>query len=167
MLKTLALATAFATLSLGVAVAQNQTRGASSSPDGSGAATVTTPSYTPRGDVRAGANPATENRNPDVAKNTGTSTTAGDMAARGAGTSAPQSGDHNQAVATTGQNATAPAHGASSFTEGQARSRIEANGFSSVTDLSKDADGVWHGKATKDGRQAQVWLDYRGNVGQR
>src|SRR4051812_16913397 len=129
MLKTLALATVFATLSLGVAVAQNQTRGASSSPDGSGAATGMTPAYTPRSDVRAGANPATENRNPDVAKNTGTSTTAGDTASRAAA-SAPQAGDHNQAVATTGQNATAPAHGASSFTEGQARSRIEANGFS-------------------------------------
>jgi hypothetical protein len=162
MLKTLALATVFATLSLGVAVAQNQTPGASSSRDGSGAATVMTPSYTPRGDVRAGANPATENRNPDVARNTGTGTTAADTTA---GSAAARQGG-NQAVATTDQNATTPAHGSNSFTEGQARSRIEANGFSAVTDLSKDSNGVWRGKAMKNGGQAQVWLDYRGNVGQ-
>jgi len=165
MLKTLALATVFATLSLGVAVAQNQTRGASSSPDGSGAATVTTPSYTPRGDVRAGANPATENRNPDVAKNTGTSTTAGDTTRAGNAALAPSSADHNAAVATNGQNASTPARGASSFTEGQARSRIESSGYANVAGLTKDSDGVWHGKASKDGRQSQVWLDYRGNVG--
>jgi hypothetical protein len=74
-------------------------------------------------------------------------------------------GDSNQAVATTGANAVAPAHGANSFTEGQARSRIESNGFTAVSNLAKDDDGVWRGQASKDGRQMQVWLDYKGNVG--
>jgi hypothetical protein len=35
-----------------------------------------------------------------------------------------------------------------------------------VTDLRKDNDGVWHGKAQKNGQQSTVWLDYKGNVGQ-
>jgi len=28
----------------------------------------------------------------------------------------------------------------------------------------KDKDGIWRGTATKDGTQAQVGLDYQGNV---
>ena len=49
-------------------------------------------------------------------------------------------------------NPGAPVAGANSFTEGQAKSRIESNGFSNVTELRKDDQGVWRGKATKDGR---------------
>ncbi|WP_194164642.1 PepSY domain-containing protein [Microvirga thermotolerans] len=56
------------------------------------------------------------------------------------------------------------APGANSFTEGQARSRIEAQGFSDVSDLRKDDQGIWHAKANRDGRSVEVLLDYRGNV---
>jgi len=30
----------------------------------------------------------------------------------------------------------------------------------------KDDGGVWRGAATRAGQPAQVWLDYKGNVGQ-
>ncbi len=76
------------------------------------------------------------------------------------------SGDTNQAVVTTGANADQPAHGRNSFTRKQAQKRITAKGYSQVTGLKKDADGVWRGTATKDGQSISVWLDYKGNVGQ-
>ena len=79
---------------------------------------------------------------------------------------AAAAGNSNQAVATTDANAPIPARGANSFTEGEARSRIESNGYSNVSGLTKDDDGVWRGKAQKGSQQAQVWLDYKGNVGQ-
>lgn len=76
------------------------------------------------------------------------------------------SGNDNQAVATTDANAPAPAKGANSFTMGEAKSRLEKKGFTSVTDLAKDSDGVWRGSAQKGGSTAKVWLDYKGNVGE-
>jgi len=72
----------------------------------------------------------------------------------------------NQAVATTNANAAAPARGANSFTEGEARRRIESNGYRNVSDLTKDDDGVWRGTAQKGSQEARVWLDFKGNVGQ-
>jgi hypothetical protein len=82
------------------------------------------------------------------------------------GGKASASGDSNQAVATTTANADRPAKGANSFTEGEARRRIAGKGFSNVTGLKKDSDGIWRGKAQKDGQSTGVWLDYKGNVGQ-
>jgi len=61
-------------------------------------------------------------------------------------------------------NPGAPVSGANSFTEGQAKSRIESNGFTNVSDLRKDDQGVWRGKAMKDGRSVSVSLDFQGNV---
>ena len=58
----------------------------------------------------------------------------------------------------------APLAGANSFTEGEARSRIEKNGYSDVSGLSKDSQGVWRGMAMKDGKRLNVALDYKGNV---
>jgi hypothetical protein len=75
-------------------------------------------------------------------------------------------GNDNQAVATNRTDANTPARGANSFTAGEARSRIEARGFANITGLHLDQDGVWRGQATKDGRTAAVWLDYKGNIGQ-
>ena len=79
---------------------------------------------------------------------------------------APQNGDTNQAVATAGANAMQPAKGANSFTEGEAMRRIEKEGFSQVADLKKDADGVWRGHGMKKNASVNVWLDYKGNIGQ-
>jgi len=64
-------------------------------------------------------------------------------------------------------NATAPAGavpGANSFTESQARSRLEKNGFSQVSGLSKGDDGIWRGAATKNGSSVHVTVDYKGNI---
>jgi hypothetical protein len=60
-----------------------------------------------------------------------------------------------------------PQPGANSFTEGQARSRIEAAGFSNVTDLAKDDQGIWRGRGMRDGRQVGVALDFTGAVSSR
>jgi hypothetical protein len=75
------------------------------------------------------------------------------------------SGNSNQAVATTHADEPMPAKGANSFTMSQASSRLQAKGFTNVTGLAKDADGVWRGRADKDGTSTNVWVDYKGNVG--
>ena len=58
-------------------------------------------------------------------------------------------------------NPDADAH---SFTLDQAKSRIEAKGYSNVSDLQKDSRGVWRGKAMKDGKSVDVILDFPGNL---
>jgi hypothetical protein len=58
----------------------------------------------------------------------------------------------------------APVAGANSFTQSEAKNRIEAHGYSAVTELAKDDKSIWHGKATKDGKQVSVALDYQGNI---
>ncbi len=71
----------------------------------------------------------------------------------------------NNAISPSSDNNTAqPAAGANSFTEEQARSRIEAKGYTSVSNLSKDPRGVWRGKGMKGGASRDVALDYQGNV---
>lgn len=72
------------------------------------------------------------------------------------------------AVTTSNANnktAAAPVKGRNSFTMGEARRRIEKGGFTQVTGLKKDADGVWRGKAMKNGASVDVYCDYQGNVG--
>ena len=61
-------------------------------------------------------------------------------------------------------NPGAPAAGANSFTEAQAKSRIEKAGYTNVSSLSKDKDGIWKGTASKGGTSVVVALDYQGNV---
>jgi hypothetical protein len=61
-------------------------------------------------------------------------------------------------------NPGAPVAGANSFTEGQAKSRIESHGFTNVVGLKKDSDGVWRGTATQAGKTVKVSLDFQGNV---
>jgi putative membrane protein len=58
----------------------------------------------------------------------------------------------------------APFKGANSFTEGQAKDRVVAAGFTSVSSLAKDGDGVWRGSAMKDGKSVKVAVDFKGNV---
>src|SRR5712672_1266882 len=78
----------------------------------------------------------------------------------------PNSQSNTPAVNTPNSppNPGAPVPGANSFTEGQAKSRIESNGYTNVVGLQKDAQGVWHGTASKDGRSVPVSLDFQGNV---
>jgi len=58
----------------------------------------------------------------------------------------------------------APVAGRNSFTEGEAKSRIEKMGFANVSELKKDDNGIWRGRAIKDGKTVDVSLDYQGNV---
>jgi hypothetical protein len=57
-----------------------------------------------------------------------------------------------------------PAAGANSFTENQAKSRLESSGYSNVSGLKKDDSGVWRATAQKDGKSETVTLDYQGNI---
>jgi hypothetical protein len=64
-------------------------------------------------------------------------------------------------------NPGAPVPGANSFTEGQAKSRIEGSGYTQVSDLKKDETGIWRGKGVKNGKTVSVSLDFQGNVTER
>lgn len=61
-------------------------------------------------------------------------------------------------------NPGAPVAGANSFTESQAKSRIEARGFTNVSALKKDDAGVWRGTASQAGKSMTVSVDFQGNV---
>lgn len=61
-------------------------------------------------------------------------------------------------------NPAAPVAGANSFTEGQAKSKIESAGYTDVSNLKKDGNGIWMGSATKSGKKVNVKLDFQGNV---
>ena len=61
-------------------------------------------------------------------------------------------------------DAGAPLKGANSFTEGQAKDRAVAHGANAVSDLKKDGDGIWRGRATENGKQVEIAVDYKGNV---
>jgi hypothetical protein len=76
-------------------------------------------------------------------------------------------GPQNSAINTessSNRQVTAPVAGANSFTEGEAKSRIEKMGFANVSDLKKDDNGVWRGRAMKSGQMVDVSVDYQGNV---
>jgi len=76
-----------------------------------------------------------------------------------------QSGPNNNAVNSAGQNnSDAPVAGRNSFTEGQAKSKIEDAGYANVTELKKDDKGVWRGQASKGGSSSAVSVDFQGNV---
>ena len=74
------------------------------------------------------------------------------------------SGSHNPAMKEGSPKMTAaPAKGANSFTEAQARGRFTKAGYSGIGKLMK-RDGVWQGTAMKGGKQATVMLDYKGHI---
>jgi periplasmic protein CpxP/Spy len=153
-MKTTLTAAAVLALGLGGALAQAQN---------------TTPSPTP-GQPQTTAPGQTQNRAPG-------------NAAPGANTGSPTSGtatgSSNPAVnpggnAPSSVNASGQAtivslqqleNGANSFTEGQARTRLEGAGLSNITELQKDDQGIWRGKAMRDGKSVTVGFDYKGNIG--
>ncbi|KQV83373.1 hypothetical protein [Rhizobium sp. Root1220] len=75
----------------------------------------------------------------------------------------PSSSQTTPAV-NTEQNPGAPIAGKNSFTEDQAKSRIEEAGYSDVAGLKLDDQGVWRATASKDGKPGSVSLDFQGNV---
>jgi putative membrane protein len=54
--------------------------------------------------------------------------------------------------------------GANSFTEGQARSRLEDAGFTAIEGLAKDDQGFWRGRAMRGGQVEEVAMDFRGRI---
>ncbi len=62
------------------------------------------------------------------------------------------------------QNPDAPVRGKNSFTEDQARDRIGEAGYTNITNLRLDDNGIWRGTATRNGEQVNVAFDYQGNV---
>ena len=87
------------------------------------------------------------------------------MIAAGASAQNPpaQSGPNNNAINSDQKNSDKPVAGRNSFTESQAKSRIEDAGYSNVGELKKDDNGVWRGKASKGGSATNVSVDFQGN----
>ncbi|MGE5268325.1 MAG: hypothetical protein ACM3JG_01490 [Thiohalocapsa sp.] len=76
-------------------------------------------------------------------------------------------GPQNSAInssSSSNRHVAAPVQGHNSFTEGEAKSRIEKKGFTNVSKLTKDDTGVWRGQAVMNGKPVAVSLDYQGNV---
>lgn len=72
-------------------------------------------------------------------------------------------GDAKAGSSASGESAPAKP-GANSFTETQAKERIQDAGYADVSGLAKDDNGVWRGQATKNGKTVSVALDYQGHV---
>ncbi len=104
---------------------------------------------------------------------TGTGTTGATLPGLSTNTPSQRSPDNTTsasppAVTTSNANrktAAAPVKGRNSFTMNEARRRIEAGGFSQVTGLKKDPDGIWRGTGMRGGAMVPVYCDYQGNVG--
>jgi len=76
-----------------------------------------------------------------------------------------QQGPTNPAVkGAHDNNSSMPVIGANSFTMREAKSQIEAKGYTHVAKLKKDKSGVWRGVAMKDGASGPITVDYQGNV---
>jgi len=77
----------------------------------------------------------------------------------------PKTTQTTPAVNTSGEtNPGAPVAGKNSFTEAQAKSRIEEAGYAEVSGLKLDDQGVWRAMGTKDGKHGNVSLDFQGNI---
>jgi major membrane immunogen (membrane-anchored lipoprotein) len=71
----------------------------------------------------------------------------------------------NPAVSTeTHPTDVAQTAGANSFTADQAKGHIEKAGYAQVSELAQTPDGLWQGKAMKDGKPVSVSVDYKGAV---
>lgn len=140
----IALATALTLLS-GAALAQSTTTKPATgtmAPASTTAPATTTEPATTMAPASPGTNSATGSSNPAV--HTGTST---DM-----------KGNAHMVAASALEK------GANSFTEGEAKARLERAGLSNVSDLKKDNMGIWRGKAMHGGKSVAVGLDYKGNM---
>lgn len=99
----------------------------------------------------------------------GAASNAAQTAAAGAtdhgGVVSPPTSPENDAInADANRNDTTLAKGSNSFTEGQARGRIENAGYTDVKGLTKTEGGLWTGTAMKNGKTAKVSLDFKGAV---
>jgi hypothetical protein len=65
---------------------------------------------------------------------------------------------HSASSSTPTKPATLRSSAPAALTESQAKARIEAKGFTNVSQLKKDAQGVWNATAMKDGRSVELSL---------
>jgi hypothetical protein len=89
---------------------------------------------------------------------------SGALAQTGSQNPPAEKGPQNSAINSSDKQVNAPVQGRNSFTEGEAKSKIEKAGFANVSGLKKDDSGIWRGKAMKNGQSVDVSLDYQGNV---
>ena len=54
--------------------------------------------------------------------------------------------------------------GAGAMSQSSVKSKIEASGYSNVTNLKQDSKGEWSAQATKGGKQIAVLVDSKGTV---
>ena len=71
---------------------------------------------------------------------------------------------HKNAAVKSPDTVGTPTAGANSFTKGQAEGRLKKAGYTNITGLAKDKDGLWRAQAMKDGKKTSVSLDFKGNV---
>ncbi len=79
----------------------------------------------------------------------------------------PRTTDKPPAVANpndVNKTTAAPVPGKNSFTQEQVVKRLQDNGYSGVTGLTKDDKSIWHAKAVKAGQSVSVAVDYQGNI---
>lgn len=77
----------------------------------------------------------------------------------------PKTSQTTPAVSSSGeQNPGAPVAGKNSFTEAQAKTRIEEAGYTDVSGLKLDDQGIWRAMGSKDGKHGNVALDFQGNI---
>lgn len=70
----------------------------------------------------------------------------------------------NEAIDTDAGGETGQTPGASSFTEDQAREAFEKAGYTGLTQVMQDDQGLWTATGTRNGQSVQVSMDYRGTV---
>jgi hypothetical protein len=76
----------------------------------------------------------------------------------------PSGGLGTSGLSTSGLSTSGLSKGANSFTEAQARSRLQHHGYAQVSALTKDQDGIWRGSAMRNGTPVHVSVDYKGNI---
>jgi hypothetical protein len=54
--------------------------------------------------------------------------------------------------------------GANSFSEGQARDLLKSQGYSDVSQLTNDSQGIWRGTAMSGTKRVRVSVDFKGNI---
>lgn len=54
--------------------------------------------------------------------------------------------------------------GANSFSEGQARDLLKSQGYSDISQLMNDSQGIWRGTAMSGTKRVRVSIDYKGNI---
>lgn len=85
-------------------------------------------------------------------------------AALGLGLAVPAAATDTTVKAPDTQIQAVPATKGNLFTQEQARVHLAQLGYTNISELAKDQNGVWHGSATKDDKTMAVAVDIKGTV---